>query len=108
MSDSKQRAQWSQHLKDEAAQLQAQQASAGQDHAPVGRPLPYSANDMEGAVAAAAQAEREACASVAESWASGATVQSAFSDVTPAELRLAQDVARAIAQAIRQRHPGSR
>jgi hypothetical protein len=92
-------------MKDEAAQLQAQQASAGDDHAPVGRPLPYSANDLDGAVAAAVQAERDACAAVAQAWASGATVQSAFADVTPAQLRLAQDVAAAIAQAIRQRQP---
>jgi hypothetical protein len=103
VTDAKQRAQWTEHMKDEATELQAQQVSAGEDHAPVGRPLPYSANDLDGAVAAAVQAEREACAAVAEAWASGATVQSAFADVSPAQVRLAQDVAGAIAQAIRQR-----
>lgn len=94
-------------MKDEATQLQAQQVSAGEGHAPLGRPLPYSANDLDRAVAAAVLAECDACAALAEGWASGAAVQSAFADVTPAQLRLAQDVARAIAQAIRQRHPRS-
>ena len=105
MTDAKQRAQWSEHMKDEATQLQAQQALAGGDHSPVGGPLPFSANDLDGAVSGAVRAECEACAAVAEAWAMGGTVQAAFADVTPAQLRIAQDVARAIAQAIRQRHP---
>lgn len=105
MSDPKQRAQWSEHLKDEAAELQEQQTAAGEGHAPVGRPLPYSANDLEGAVWAAVQAECEACAALAEAWASGATAQSALAAATPAQVQAAQEVARGIAQAIRKRHP---
>jgi hypothetical protein len=91
-------------MKDEAEQLQAQQASAGEGHSPVGGPLPFSANDLDGAVAQAVRAECEACAAVAEAWATGATVQAAFAEPTPAQLHIAQDVSRAIAQAIRQRH----
>lgn len=97
MSDTSQRAQWAEHLKDEAVELQAQQESAGSTHSPLAGPLPHSAGDLDTAI----QAERERCVRIAEGWASEDVLRGAFPGLSEAEMRVAVDVVHAIARSMR-------
>ena len=97
MSDTRQREQWAEHLRDEQTARDTQQVSAGGTHSPVIGPLPHSVSDLEAAVLA----ERERCAAIADTWASDARLRQAFSDFTQWELGAATEVAHAIARAIR-------
>jgi hypothetical protein len=98
MSNTRLRAQWAEHLKDEATELRAQQVSAGDTHSPVAGPLPHSADALEDAV----QVERERCFGIAARWTSEAEVHRAFADWTEWETRAAMELARVIARAIRE------
>ena len=102
MSNTRQRAQWAEHLKDEAAELRAQQASAGSTHSPVEGPLPHSADALESAV----RAERERCCAIASRWTSEAEVHGAFAEWTEWETRAAMEMARAILRGIREGQRG--
>ena len=97
MTESTQRQQWAEHLRDEDVALQAQQRSAGDTHSPVQGPLPYSEDDLDSAV----RAERERCAVIADGWASEGKLLQAFADMTECELRAAAEVALAVGRAIR-------
>lgn len=97
MSDSEQRRQWADHLKDEADALQAQQDAAGTTHEPLAGPLPHSADDL----AHTRRAERTRCAALAEGWADPARLAAAFPAFTPAQRVAAAEVARAIGAALR-------
>jgi hypothetical protein len=97
----KQRDQWAEHLRDEAVAHEAQQVAAGASHTPAAGPLPFSADDMEEAVTAAVQRERERCAAIADHWGTQDALLTAFSDLTEWELRAAGEASRAIASAIR-------
>ena len=97
MSDTAQHAQWAEHLKDEAVELQVQQESAGDTHSPLAGPLPHSVGDLDAAI----QAERERCVRIAEGWASQDALRSAFPGLSEGELRAAVDVAHAIGRALR-------
>ena len=97
MSDSAQHAQWAEHLKDEAAELQVQQESAGDTHSPLAGPLPHSVGDLDAAI----EAERERCVRVAEGWASQDALRDAFPGLSEGELRAAVDVAHAVARSLR-------
>lgn len=101
MKTRNQRDQWADHLRDEAAAREAEQAAAGGSHEPVQGPLPYSADDLEDAIAAQVRQERERCAAIAERWCAQLALQDAFPDATDAELRAAAEAARRIALAIR-------
>lgn len=68
MSNRHQRATWAEHLKDEAVAHEKQQQSAGVSHGPLQGPLPFSADDLNGARREGAQLERERCARIAEDW----------------------------------------
>jgi hypothetical protein len=96
MSNTRQRAQWAEHLKDEAVELRAQQASAGSTHSPVEGPLPHSADVLEAAV----HAERERCCAIASRWTSEVEVHRAFAEWTEWETRAAMEMARAILREI--------
>ena len=98
MSTTRQRAQWAEHLKDEAVELRAQQLSAGSTHSPVEGPLPHSTDALEAAV----RAERERCCAIASRWTSEAEVQGAFAEWTQWETRAAMEMARAILRGIRE------
>lgn len=98
MSNTTQRAQWAEHLKDEAVELQAQQRAAGSTHSPVEGPLPHSADALESAV----RAERERCCAIASRWTSEAEVHRAFAEWTEWETRAAVEMARAILRDIRE------
>ena len=100
MSDTRQRAQWAEHLKDEAVELRAQQVSAGGTHSPVAGPLPHSADALDAAV----RAERERCCALASRWTSEAEVHLAFAEWTEWEARAAVEMARAILRGIREGH----
>jgi len=97
MSESKQRSQWAEHLRDEAQARHAQQQTAGATHEPKAGPLPFSVDDLELAV----RAERERCAAIADGWASEAALREAFADMTEWELKAAAEVARAVGRSIR-------
>jgi hypothetical protein len=96
MSNTRQRAQWAEHLKDEAVELRAQQVSAGSTHSPVEGPLPHSADVLEAAV----HAERERCCAIASRWTSEVEVHRAFAEWTEWETRAAMEMARAILREI--------
>ncbi len=98
MSETRQRAQWAEHLKDEAVELRAQQVSAGGTHSPVAGPLPHSADALDDAV----RAERNRCCAIASHWTSEAEVHLAFAEWTEWEVRAATEMARAILRAIRE------
>lgn len=98
MSDSEQRRQWADHLKDEADALQSQQDAAGLTHEPLAGPLPHSADDL----AQTRLAERLRCAATADGWADPARLAAAFPAFTAGERSAAADVARAIGAALRQ------
>lgn len=101
MSGSEQQRQWADHLRDEAAARQVQQRSAGSTHAPVDGPVPYSADQLADAIAAAVAAERLRCAEIADSWGAEPRLLQAFGDFTEWELRAASATARAVAGEIR-------
>lgn len=96
-----QRKQWADHMNEEAQAREAQQQAAGRSHSPVEGPLPYSANDLDEAVAAAVDTERQRCARIAESWSAEAKLLEAFGDFTEWELRAATATAQAVANDIR-------
>ena len=101
MSSIEQRKQWAEHIKDEAKALEVQQQAAGGTHSPVEGPLPYSADDLAVAVAAAVTAERQRCAEIADGWSAEAKLRDAFGDFTEWELRAATATARAVGNDIR-------
>jgi uncharacterized damage-inducible protein DinB len=103
MSNTRQRAQWAEHLKDEAVELRAQQVSAGSTHSPVEGPLPHSAEALESAV----RAERERCCAIASRWTSEEEVRRAFAEWTEWETRAAMEMARAILRGMREGQQGS-
>lgn len=101
MSTTDQRKQWAEHLDDEAKALQRQQQTAGGTHTPVEGPLPYSADQLDAAIAASVAAERQRCAEIADSWSGEARLLEAFGDFTEWELRAAAATARAVGCEIR-------
>lgn len=101
MSTSDERKQWAEHMKDEAKELNSQQHTAGQTHSPTEGPLPYSADDLAAAVAAAMAAERQRCAEIADTWSGEARLIAAFGDLSASELQAAMATARAVGSEIR-------
>lgn len=101
MSGKDQRKQWAEHMKDEARALEVQQTAAGETHAPVEGPQPYSADELAAAIAAAVSAERQRCADIADAWSAEPKLREAFVDFTETELRAAATAARAVAGEIR-------
>lgn len=105
MSGSEKRKQWANHMKDEAKALELQQQAAGDSHAPVEGPRPYSADELgaavTAAVAAAVAAERQRCADIADSWRAETRLMRAFGDFTERELRAAALAVRAVGSEIR-------
>lgn len=101
MSTDEQRKQWAEHIADEAEALQRQQRAAGGTHSPVEGPLPYTAAELETAVAAAVATERQRCAGIADAWSNDARLLQVFADFTEWELRAAVATARAVAGEIR-------
>jgi len=100
MTDPRQRRQWADHLKDEAAALQAQQDSAGGTHVPQAGPLPHSADDLDQSRREARAAERDRCADIADEWADPSRIDAAFPGFTAAQREAASAAARAISAAI--------
>lgn len=103
MTDPRQRRQWADHLKDEAAALQAQQDSAGGTHVPQAGPLPHSADDLDQSRRDARAAERDRCADIAQEWADPSRIDAAFPGFTAAQREAASAAATAISAAIRAR-----
>jgi hypothetical protein len=101
LSTSDQRKLWAEHMEDEARALDLQQQEAGSTHSPVEGPLPYSADELNQAVAAAVAAERQRCAQIADNWTDETRLMQAFNGSTAAELRAAAAVARAVGDEIR-------
>jgi hypothetical protein len=101
MTDKKQRAQWAEHLRDEAGAIAQQQASAGTTHEPVEGPLPHTRNDTATAARDAVMAERQHCASIVASYAAQAKLLQVLPDATPEQLRAAAALVRHIADAVR-------
>jgi hypothetical protein len=96
VSDDKQRAQWIEHLKDEARAREAQQAGAGRMHSPMEGPLPYSSADLEQAIRAAVHAERERCAKAVEAWASAEHLRATFGALDHTQVQAVQQVLQAL------------
>lgn len=101
MSTSEQRKQWAEHIADEGRARELQQRAAGGTHTPTEGPLPFTASELEAAVAAAVSAERGRCAAIADTWCAEARLLAAFGDLTEWELRAAAAAARAVATEIR-------
>ena len=101
MSTKDQRNQWAEHMADEGRALQRQQDAAGATHSPVEGPLPYSAQQLEAAVAAAVARERQRCADIADAWARQPRLLEAFGNFNASELRAAAATARAVGGEIR-------
>ena len=93
--------QWTEHMRDEAEAVQAQQLTAGSSHSPMAQHARYTEVQLGDAVRAAVAAERERCAALAEQWSSAERLQAAFGDFTEWELRAAASAARAVAGDIR-------
>lgn len=74
MTKTKKHDLWEAHLRDEKNAHDLQQASAGPTHQPVERPLPHTAREMNEAVQAAVDEERERCAAIARRWASDSSM----------------------------------
>jgi len=101
MNDKKQRAQWAEHLRDEAGAIAKQQASAGTTHGPVEGPLPHSRNDTAKAAHEAAISERQHCAAIVASYAAEAKLMQILPDATPEQLLSATALVRHIAEFLR-------
>lgn len=101
MNDTQRRAEWAEHLKDEADAIAVQQASAGGTHQPVGGPLPFSQDDVGAAVLLAVRAERERCAALAASFADPAILAEALPAAGEAQRSAAASVALRIAARLR-------
>jgi hypothetical protein len=101
MSTSDKRRQWAAHTKDEGEALELQKVAAGRTHSVVEGPRPYSADQLEAAIAAAVGAERQRCAEIADRWSEEARLLEAFGDFTEWELRAAAATARAVGSEIR-------
>lgn len=105
MSTNDQRRQWADHIADEARELQVQQRAAGQTHSPTEGPLPFTADQLEDAVRAAVDAERERCAAIADAWSAQPKLLAAFGGFSEPEARAAAAAARAIGSDIRRDVP---
>jgi hypothetical protein len=100
MNDDAQRTRWAEHLRDEAGAIARQQVAAGDTHEPVEGPLPHSRDDTAAAAHDAVLAERQRCAGLAASFASGDELLKVLPGATPQELLHAAALARHIAEAI--------
>lgn len=101
MNDPEQRAQWAEHLLDEADAIAAQQVTAGGTHEPMAGPLPFTQDNMTDAIRLAAVEERARCAAVADAFTSEARLALLLPAASPAERSAAAVVARRIAQLLR-------
>lgn len=100
-NDKRQRAQWAEHLRDEAGAIAEQQASAGTTHGPVEGPLPHSRNDTATAAHDAVMSERQHCAAIVASYAAEAKLLAILPDATPEQLLAAAAAVRHIAELLR-------
>ncbi|MBC5766657.1 hypothetical protein [Ramlibacter albus] len=101
MNDPEQRAQWAEHLLDEADAIAAQQVTAGASHEPMAGPLPFTQDNMTDAIRLAVTEERARCAAVAEAFATEARLSHFLPAATTSERAAAAAVARRIAQLLR-------
>ncbi|HYF19501.1 MAG TPA: hypothetical protein VEA40_16675 [Ramlibacter sp.] len=101
MSESRQREQWTAHLKDEASARLEQQAAAGPDHRPVAGPLPFSAENLEQATRSAILQERDRCARLADAWTDHDRLLEVLPDLSDEQRDAVATAVRALAAEIR-------